>query len=118
MRLPIQYALLYPERKSNSIPPWSPLDTPHLTFEPVDHKTFFGVQLAREAAAKGGTMPCAFNAANEAATGAFLQGKCSFLGITDVVQRVMQNHVPATPTLENLLAVDVWATEEARKHLG
>lgn len=114
MRLPIQYALLYPERKSNELPAWSPLDSPHLTFEPVDHETFPAIRLARAASKAGGTMPCVFNAANEEATNAFLRGDLGFLRITSAVEEVMASHRPGEATLESLLAADAWARETLR----
>src|SRR5947209_4375453 len=65
MRLPIQYALLYPDRRPNDLPPWNPVDTPLLTFEAVDEEVFPALKIARQAVERGGTAPCAFNAANE-----------------------------------------------------
>lgn len=109
MRLPIQYALLWPERVSNELPPWSPLDSPNLTFEPVDEETFRCLPLAREAAKAGGTMPCAMNAANEEAANAFLRSEIGFLEIADRVESVMAMHEKIDPTLEALLEVDRWA---------
>lgn len=114
MRLPIQYALLYPERRANDLPPWSPLDTPNLTFESVDHETFPAIQLAREACQRGGTMPCVFNAANEEAANAFLRGEVAFLAITERVAEVMEAHTPDSPSLDALLAADAWARETFR----
>lgn len=114
MRLPIQYALLYPERAANHLPPWSPLDTPNLTFEPVDETTFRCLGLAREAARAGATMPCAMNAANEFAANAFLEGRCGFLEIADIVEDVMARHTRVSPTFENLVATDAWARETAQ----
>lgn len=115
MRLPIQYALLYPERRPNDLPPWSPLDSPHLTFEPVDHETFPAIQLARAASRTGGTMPCVFNAANEEAANAFLRDEIGFLAITERVAEVMEAHSPESPSLESLLAADAWARETFRE---
>lgn len=114
MRLPIQYALLYPERVPNHLPPWNPIDTPTLTFEPVDHETFPAIQLACEAARIGGTMPCVFNAANEEAANAFLRGELGFLAITSMVEAVMADHPFGPATLESLLAADAWARETLR----
>ncbi len=120
MRLPIQYALLYPERKENTMRPWNPVETPTLTFEPVDEDTFRSLRIARAAASAGGTMPCAFNAANEAAVNAFLSERCAFLEIMDVVEEVMSDHVVQPVTLEGLLETDRWARErvEARVAAG
>jgi 1-deoxy-D-xylulose-5-phosphate reductoisomerase len=118
MRLPIQYALLYPERKPNEVKPWSPLDTPYLTFEPVDEETFRSLRLARDSVKRGGTMPCVMNAANEEAANAFLREECGFLQIYDVVEQVIVHHAPVEPTLDNLLEADRWAREQAKKLLN
>jgi 1-deoxy-D-xylulose-5-phosphate reductoisomerase len=84
MRVPISYALTYPERPAT---PLSPLDLASLTleFEAPDLETFPMLDLAREAGEKGGTYPCVFNAANEVAVAAFLEGRIAFLEIADVV---------------------------------
>lgn len=113
MRLPIQYALLYPDRVPSGLKNWDPIDTPNLTFEPVDEETFPAVRLAREALRSGGTMPCALNAANEAAANAFLAGKLSFMDIVERVERVMSAHMPEAVTIPKLLEVDAWARELA-----
>lgn len=111
MRIPIQYALLYPERAANSLRPWNPAETPSLTFEAPDFESFRAPLLARESAKQGQTMPCVMNAANEEATGAFLKGKCGFLQISDVVEKTMAEHRKVEATLDNLLCADVWARE-------
>ncbi|MBC8063481.1 MAG: 1-deoxy-D-xylulose-5-phosphate reductoisomerase [Chlorobia bacterium] len=114
MRLPIQYALLYPERKSNELKPWSPLDTPNLTFEPVDHETFPSIQIAKDSVRIGGTAPCAMNAANEEVANAFLRGEVSFLAIPDIVGETLARHERKDPTLDNLVATDAHSREIAR----
>jgi 1-deoxy-D-xylulose-5-phosphate reductoisomerase len=114
MRLPIQYALFYPERVPNDLKAWNPVDTPSLTFEEVDHDTFPSIQIAREAAGRGGTMPCAMNAANEEAANAFLRGEIGFLQIPLIVRGTMHAHKPLDPSLDNLLATDAHAREIAR----
>lgn len=118
MWLPIQYALLYPSRIPNSQRPWNPIESPNLTFEDFDHDVFRGPSLAREAVRSGGTMPCAFNAANEAAANAFLAGHVSFLEIQDSVQAIMDRHIPEPATLESLLNTDRWAREEFERLVG
>jgi len=117
MRLPIAYALLYPERLPNQMKPWDPVSTPNLTFEAVDEETFRSLALAREASKIGGTMPCVLNAANEEAANAFLRSEVRFLQIPEIVERTMAAHQPDVPTLENLLATDASAREFARKLL-
>lgn len=118
MRIPIQYALLHPERTPNKLKPWSPVDTPNLAFEPVDHEAFPALQLARKAVAKGGTTACAFNGANEEVVKWFLKGQCRFLQMFDVVAGVTEEHAPSDPTLENLVAADEWARGTVRKRLA
>jgi 1-deoxy-D-xylulose-5-phosphate reductoisomerase len=106
MRLPIAYALHYPERKTNRLKPWNPVDTPHLTFESVDEETFRCLHLAKEAARRGGTVPACMNAANEEVVAQFLKGNCGFLQIADVVEQVMSEHSVLQPTLENIVNID------------
>ncbi len=115
MRLPIQFALLYPDRPASGLTRWSPLASPHLTFEAPDVETFRCLALARESVRRGGTFPCALNAANEEAANAFLQGECGFLQIADVVEEVLDAHQPGEVSLESLLAVDSWARDRARQ---
>ncbi len=118
MRLPIQYALLWPDRVANEMKPWNPIDTPNLTFEPVDESTFPALQLARSAERRGGTMPCTFNAANEEAVRAFLNGHLGFLGIANTVQSVMDKSDVATATLDHLLLADEQARALTRSSIG
>jgi 1-deoxy-D-xylulose-5-phosphate reductoisomerase len=106
MRLPIAYALLYPERVENRLPLWDPLDTGDITFEAVDEVTFPSIGIARRALAAGGTMPATMNAANEEAANAFLRGDIGFLDIFSVVERAMEHHVPSEATLESVLQAD------------
>ena len=114
MRLPIAYSLLYPERPPSDLRRWNPIETPNLTFEPVDEGTFPALSLAREAARIGGTMPCALNAANEEAANAFLRGELGFLRIPEVVEQTMATHQSKPVTLDNLLAADAEARDLAR----
>ena len=115
MRLPITYALLYPERLPNSLRPWNPIETPNLTFEPVDQETFPSLELAKQSLRIGGTMPCAMNAANEIAANAFLKGELQFLQISEVVNNTMREHEPLAATLDNVLSADATARAFARK---
>jgi len=109
MRLPIQYALLYPERVPNALKPWNPLDTPNLSFEPIDEEVFPAIRIAREAMAMGGTAATAFNAANEEAANGFLAGRVGFLEISRVVEETMRSVPVVEPTLNNILQVDAEA---------
>lgn len=106
MRLPIAYALLYPERLDNDLENWDPTSTPSLTFEAPDEETFRCLSLARQSAVIGGTMPAAMNAANEEVVAAFLKGKSGFLEIADHVEAAMQEHKPRPATLEDILDTD------------
>lgn len=115
MRLPIQYALLHPERKPNELKPWNPIDTPELTFAEIDHETFPSLSLAKQSVEVGGTAPCAMNAANEEAVNAFLRGEVSFLAIPEIVGQVLTRHERKDPTLDNLLDTDANSREIARK---
>jgi 1-deoxy-D-xylulose-5-phosphate reductoisomerase len=96
MRVPIAYALNYPERVDVPVPTLDLAQVGALTFEPVDTETFVCLRLAREAAAAGGTAPCVLNAANEIAVHAFLDGRLPFLGIAAVIDSTLQR-LPAEP---------------------
>ena len=85
MRVPISFALTYPEREATPVPPLDLAGGLTLEFEAPDLETFPLLALARSAGERGGTHPCAFNAANEVAVAAFLAGRLPFLGIADVV---------------------------------
>ena len=107
MRLPIQYALYYPERRYLE---GERLDFPQLkeiTFEDPDMETFLGLPMAMDAARAGGSMPTVFNAANELAVKKFLQEKIGFLDIYEIIGQSMDRHqVIANPDLDEILAVE------------
>lgn len=114
MRLPIQYALLYPERIDTGLPRLDITDVGSLTFSRPDPERYPGLALAYEAAEAGGTMPAVMNAANETAVYEFLEGKIGFLQIQETVRRVMHAHEPVSdPTLEEILEADAWARRAA-----
>jgi 1-deoxy-D-xylulose-5-phosphate reductoisomerase len=118
MRLPIEYALLYPERVDAGLPRLSPLEMGTLSFEAPDEKRFRCLRLAREAAQMGGTMPAVMNAANEVAVGLFLEKKLGFLGIPEVIERAMEAHtVKEDPSLDQILMADAWARRTVCKSL-
>ena len=117
MRLPISYALLYPARLPNQLSPWNPLDTPSLSFEQVDAETFPSIELAKQAARVGGTMPCAMNAANEEAANAFLAGEVRFLQIPEIVEQAMQAHCSVDANLDSVLAADAQTRQFVRKNI-
>ncbi len=114
MRIPIAYALSYPQRLAMDLPVLNLQKLNHLTFDPPDVEKFPCLKLAYEALATGGTMPAVLNAANEKAVGAFLQGKIGFDRIPHVVASTMHGH-KATPLheVETVLAADQWAKEKA-----
>jgi len=118
MRLPIQYALTWPERRDTGLPRLDLAETGGLEFLRVDERRFplFGV--ARQALAQGGSLPVALNAANEVAVAAFLEKKIRFTGIAEVVAGVVGRHrAGAAATVDEILDIDRTARREARRHL-
>jgi 1-deoxy-D-xylulose-5-phosphate reductoisomerase len=107
MRVPISYALHYPERVDVPVRPLDLAEVGALTFEPVDTEAFPCLRLAREAAAAGGTAPCVLNAANEVAVHAFLEGRLDFLGIPAVIETALER-LPGGPVraFESLYEAD------------
>lgn len=118
MRLPIQYALTYPDRIDTGLPAWKPEPGVDLTFEEPDHESFPCIGLAREAARIGKTMPCVMNAANEEVVNAFLRGECGFLDIPRVIEQTMQRHTAADVDLDTLVEVDGEARLMAAELIG
>lgn len=115
MRLPIQYALVYPERIDSGLPRLDMLQAGALTFGPVDMDKFECLRLAMEAARVGGTLAVVMNAADEVAVELFLNREIGFLDIARVVGRTMDAHSPTPlPSLEEICAVDAEARETAR----
>jgi 1-deoxy-D-xylulose-5-phosphate reductoisomerase len=112
MKLPIQYALGYPNRLKNKFPRFDFSNYPQLTFEPPDLETFPCLQLAFQAMNTGGNTPCILNAANEIAVESFLQDRIKFVDIPTVIEKAI-SHLPfiAQPDLNQLLQTD----QETRK---
>lgn len=114
MKLPIQYALSWPHRREGVVEmlDWSrPL---RLDFEPPDFERFAALRLGLEVARAGGTAGAVLNAANETAVAAFLAGELGFREIVPLVQDVLEHHdFDPNPTLDQLLAADHWARQEA-----
>ena len=119
MKLPIQYALFYPDRR--------PMDTGRvdffqlrqLTFEEPDTDTFRGLALAYEAAERGGTLPTVFNAANEMAVSLFLNKKITFLQIPELIESSMGNHrVIDDPTVEQILETETETYDYIKRKFG
>jgi 1-deoxy-D-xylulose-5-phosphate reductoisomerase len=115
MRVPISYALHYPDRADVPVAALDLAELGQLTFEAPDLETFACLRLAREAAAAGGTAPCVLNAANEIAVHAFLRGDLSFTGIARVIESTLAE-LPATPVrhFSDLYEADAQAREVAR----
>jgi len=115
MKLPIQYALGYPQRLQNDFPRFSFAAYPNLTFEAPDKTTFRNLQLAYDALDAGGSAPCVLNAANEVAVAAFLNDEVGFLEMSDVLEHALGavTHV-AKPSLEDLFELDQAARDAAR----
>lgn len=114
MRLPIQYALTYPERLSSPLKRLDLTKIRKLTFQKPDTKRFPCLELAYEAARIGGTAPAVLNATNEVAVPLFLKRKIRFTEIPKIVEKVLNKHKPIkSPTLNEILKADAWAREEA-----
>ena len=112
MKLPIQYALFYPDRRPMSGGRVDFFALGGITFEEPDTDTFRGLSLAYRAAAAGGSMPTVFNAANEKAVALFLDRKLSYLGSTELIEDTMEHHkVILNPTVEEILAAEAESYE-------
>jgi 1-deoxy-D-xylulose-5-phosphate reductoisomerase len=119
MRMPIQYALTYPERWPAAIPGVDFGQAMRLEFEPPDREKFPCLSLAYRALEAGGTAPAALNAANEEAVAAFLDGRVGFAGISETIEQVLSATAPCpAATLEDVLEADRRARERARQALA
>jgi 1-deoxy-D-xylulose-5-phosphate reductoisomerase len=109
MRLPIQYALLYPERLPNNFPHLDLTNITSLTFEPPDGEQFPCLNLALDASRKGGTYPAVLSTADEVAVALFLEERISFTDIPKLVAEILEEHlITPHPSLEDVLAADDW----------
>jgi 1-deoxy-D-xylulose-5-phosphate reductoisomerase len=118
MRLPIQYALSFPERLASDFPRVDWTQMTNLTFEQPDLQRFPNLQLAYEAMRRAGTVPCVLNAANEVVNLAFRQNKCGFLQMTDIIAQTMdKTSFIASPTYEEYVAIDKEARIKAQELL-
>jgi 1-deoxy-D-xylulose-5-phosphate reductoisomerase len=116
MRLPVQFALTYPERIPGPCPTLDLTRAMALTFEPPDRETFPCLDLGFEVMRKGGTAGAALNAANEAAVDRFLNGEIGFLDIPRACRAVLDHHTfDARPALDGLWKVDAWARREVAR---
>ena len=119
MRLPIQYALSYPERWAAAIPGMDFGRPMSLELDLPDHERFPCLRLAYHALEKGGSATAVLNAANEEAVAAFLDGRIPFTAIAESVREVLDDHLPSTLNrLEDVLEADAWARERSREALG
>ena len=120
MRLPIQYALTYPER--DYLIGGESLDLAKiasLTFKKPDFERFRALALAYQAGKSGGSMPCVLNGANEQANELFRNGKIEFLEIENLVEKALNKHqLVKNPTLEKLIEIDAWARNFVLKEIG
>ena len=116
MRIPLSYALGYPERQSLDIAPLNLEKVGSLTFESPDHGQFPCLSYAYEALKVGGSMPAVLNASNEEAVEAFLREEINFCRIPQVIRRTMdRHHGKRQNSLEDILEADLWARKEARQ---
>jgi 1-deoxy-D-xylulose-5-phosphate reductoisomerase len=119
MRLPIQYALSWPERYDYAFEHLDLVRAGSLTFEAPDMEAFPSLKIAMDCGKAGGTLPCAFNAANEEAVNAFLAGKIKYLDSPYITARVTDEHKNiANPVLEDIEATDSSARQAARRVIG
>jgi 1-deoxy-D-xylulose-5-phosphate reductoisomerase len=119
MKLPIQYAIGYPQRIKSDFPRFDFMNYPQLTFEKVDTKTFRNLALAFEAMNKGGNSPCVLNAANEIVVDAFLKDKIGFLQMSDVVEKCLQTIAfIAKPSYSDYVATDKETRGVAKQFLN
>lgn len=113
MRLPIALALDWPHRVPGAVPAVSWTEATSWDFAPLDNEAFPAVEMAKDAGRRGATFPAVFNAANEQAVDAFHEGTLPFLGITEVIAEVVDQHTPGEMTLEGVLDAEVWARSRA-----
>ena len=119
MKLPIQYAMGYPQRIKSNFPRFNFLNYPQLTFEQADTKTFRNLALAFEAMNTGGNSPCVLNAANEIAVEAFLNDKIGFLEMSDVVEKCLQTiYFIGKPSYADYVETDIETRRVAIKQLN
>ena len=118
MRLPIQYALSYPQRLVNHLPTLDLARLSSLHFEKTNVRKFPCLELGYAASRAGGSMPAVLNAANEVAVESFLARQIRFTEIARVIEKTMRSHKPVKdPSLEQVLETDAWARTQARGHL-
>lgn len=119
MKIPIQFALAWPECSISTSATDSPLDWPSLTFKPLDHNMYPAFNLVVQAGRDGGTYPAVVNAADETLVNAFLERRIKFGTIASVIEKVLSSHDPAGAeiSLEDILNADEWARRETERIL-
>ena len=118
MRLPIQYALAYPQRIHSDFQRLNLYQCPALTFEEPDRNKFRCLELAYRAVQKGGNMPCILNAANEVVVAAFLENKIGFLTMSEIIEQTMETvSFIASPDLDDYIQTDAEAREKAQSKI-
>jgi 1-deoxy-D-xylulose-5-phosphate reductoisomerase len=118
MRIPIQYALFYPERLPTNNQPLDLTQIKNLSFFEPDQKKFPGLEICYQALGMGGTAPAVLSAANEVAVKAFLDEKISFVDICKIVKKTLKHHqVIENPNLDDILNADSWAREKAGRQI-
>ncbi|MCX7823710.1 MAG: 1-deoxy-D-xylulose-5-phosphate reductoisomerase [Syntrophobacterales bacterium] len=122
MRIPIAYALSYPDRLPLRVPVLNLFEIGHLTFFPPDEEKFPCLRLAKEVCRKKGTLPIVLNAANEIAVDAFLAGRIGFLDIPEVIEYIMSEHERMNGNIsasdfDTVLQVDSWARRETSEYI-
>ena len=118
MRFPIQYAVTWPDRVANTLPPLDFSKLSRLEFFTPRYEDFPALNLARQAGEIGGTLPAVMNAANEVAVAGFLDRQVRFPDIWQIVEAVMNHHTSvAHPDLDAILQADQWARKEAHRHV-
>jgi 1-deoxy-D-xylulose-5-phosphate reductoisomerase len=117
MRLTIAIALGWPDRIPDAAPPIDWAEPAAWTFEPLDNAAFPAVELARSAGRAGGTAPAVYNAANEAAVAAFVEGRLPFLGIVDSIAEVLASHqnLINVTTLADVEGAEDWARRQVHR---
>jgi 1-deoxy-D-xylulose-5-phosphate reductoisomerase len=119
MKLPIQYALTYPQRLKTDYPRFNFMDYPQLTFEKADAKTFKNLELAYKAMELGGNIACALNAANEVSVQAFLEDRITFLDIARINESVMEKTaLISSPNLDDYISTDIESRRLANALVG
>ncbi|MBA4547412.1 1-deoxy-D-xylulose-5-phosphate reductoisomerase [Thermoactinomyces intermedius] len=118
MRVPIQYALTYPKRMQLTTKRLDFVQLSRLDFKAMDFKRYPCLKMAYDAGKAGGTVPAVLNAANEVAVQTFLQGKCTFLAIEEIIERTLEAHqAVSNPSLEEIEEADRWARRFAQDGL-